>query len=70
MKLDLNSDAAIAALNRVKEKHNVTAWKEMEHILETEYNCKVVYEDQYGIAGHMDMPDDKYTTLFLIEFGG
>jgi len=69
MKLDLNSQAAIAALNKVKEKHNVSEWKQMEHVLEKEYSCKIVYEDQYGISGYMDMPDTKYTTMFLIEFG-
>lgn len=69
MRLDLNSRAAIAALDKVKDKHSVSEWKQMEHILEKEYNCKVVYEDQYGISGYMDMPDDKYTTMFLIEFG-
>lgn len=69
MRLDLNSKAAIAALEKVKDKHSVSEWKQMEHVLEKEYNCKVVYEDQYGISGYMDMPDDKYTTMFLIEFG-
>ncbi len=48
MKLDLNSPAAIAALKVVQEKHSTKDYKELEHILEAEYRCRVVYEDAYG----------------------
>ncbi len=69
MKLDLNSPAAIAALKVVQEKHSTKNYKELEHVLEAEYKCRVVYEDAYGLHGYMEMPDDKYTSWFLIQFG-
>ena len=72
MRLDLNSPAALAALNYVIERHSIDKdnWKLLEHTLENEFKCKVVYEDEYGLSGYMDMADDKYTSWFLIQFGG
>lgn len=69
MRIDLNDPIAIAALNVIQERHKVSNYKELEHIMEKEYKCKIVYEDHYGLSGYMEMPDDKYTTWFLIQFG-
>lgn len=72
MKIDLNNPAAIAAVKTVRELHGIgeDQWKKLEHTLEKEYKCKVIYEDAYGLSGYMEMPDDKYTTWFLVQFGG
>lgn len=69
MKLDLKNPIVQNAIASLKEEHGVLAWKELEHMLEKEHKCKIVYEDAYGINGHLEMPEDKYMSWFVIKFG-
>ena len=69
MKIDLNDPRVNEAISVVKKTHNTSSYKELEHVMEAQYHCKVVYEDIYGLSGHLDITEEKYQTWFVLQFG-
>jgi hypothetical protein len=69
MKVNLRSRTARAAIEYVKEQYNINNYRDLEHAVEKEYKCKVVYEDSCSVDGHLEMTDEKYISWFLIRFG-
>jgi hypothetical protein len=43
--------------------------KELEEAMEKKYHCRIVYEDVYGLAGHLEISEEKYQNWFILTFG-
>lgn len=69
MKIDLFDIRVHKAIMAVKEEHNPTDYRELKRLLEEKYHCRTVYEDKFGIKGHLEISEEKYQTWFLIQFG-
>jgi hypothetical protein len=69
VKIDLLDIRVSQALSLIKELHKPADWRELQRLCEEKYHCKVVYEDEFGFKGHLDISEEKYQTWFLIQFG-
>jgi hypothetical protein len=69
VKIDLLDSRVGQALSQIKELYKPADWRELKSLCEEKYHCKVVYEDEFGIKGHLDISEEKYQTWFLIQFG-
>lgn len=72
MLININDPRVEQAFVTLKAKHNEYDAIKFAKIFEDVYHCKIVADpnDPFCNSGWVDIPEEKYQTWFLIQFGG
>lgn len=67
MQLPINDPRVINAIGIVKKIKNPD--EPIDKAFENYYHCKLIYSDPWCVTGWVEIEEEKYQTLFLLQNG-